>query len=265
MTLRAFGLVLCAAFAAHFSFVFAQTADAAVPVEDAGSTGSAASGLTPTPIQVDGETGQLRELFYQIQVLRQEVQELRGLVEEQGYQVKRLTRDQKDQYVDLDRRLAELRAGGVVAAASDSADPGAGSVDDPRAPVAAGGAAGSERSAYADAFNLMKAREFEASAAAFDQLIIDYPNGQYTVNAFYWLGELHLASSENEQARQAFVQVVTLYPDHQKVADALYKLGVVYHRLGDKSRSLEYLNRAQQEFPDSSAAGLAATYARELQ
>ena len=47
--------------------------------------------------------------------------------------------------------------------------------------------------------------------------------------------------------------------------DALYKLGVVYHRLGDNSRSLEYLNRVQADYPTTSAAGLATTYASELQ
>ena len=40
-----------------------------------------------------------------MQVLQQELQELRGLVEEQGYLVSRLQRDQKEQYLDLDRRL----------------------------------------------------------------------------------------------------------------------------------------------------------------
>jgi tol-pal system protein YbgF len=123
---------------------------------------------------------------------------------------------------------------------------------------------GSERQAYTDAFNLMKNRQFDESADAFNGLIVNYPNGQFTPNAFYWLGELYLAKTEHEKARQSFAQVANLYPDHQKVPDALYKLGVVYHRLDDTQRSLEYLDRVRAEHPQSSAAGLAETYAAEL-
>jgi len=58
--------------------------------------------------------------------------------------------------------------------------------------------------------------------------------------------------------------VLTLYPGHGKAPDALYKLGVVHHRLNDNERALEYLNRVIAEHPDTSAAGLARTYAQEL-
>ncbi|MDA1073966.1 MAG: tol-pal system protein YbgF [Proteobacteria bacterium] len=253
-------VTLCAAFAAHIAFMGPQILYAAVPVDDANNrTYSAAA---PVVVADGDQTNQLRELFYQIQILRQEVQDLRGMVEEQGYQVKRLTRDQKDQYMDLDRRLTELRAGEGVAMTDPSPSQ---SSERPQVGIATDSASSNERTAYSDAFNLMKTRDFDASTAAFNRLIVDYPNGQFTVNAFYWLGELYLASSDNEQARQSFMQVITLYPDHQKVADTLYKLGVVYHRLGDTNRAMEYLNRVQNEFPGSSAAGLASNYSRELQ
>jgi tol-pal system protein YbgF len=122
----------------------------------------------------------------------------------------------------------------------------------------------SEREAYQSAFDLMKGRQFEESIAAFNRLIVDYPNGQYTPNAFYWLGELHLAQQNTEQARQAFMQVVNLYPDHPKVPDTLYKLGVAYHRLGDNTRAMDYFNQVRSTYPQSSAAGLATSYAQEI-
>ena len=231
---------LCAALAAHVACLFALASMAAEPV--AGSSSSA-------------DARRLSELFYQLQVLQQEVQELRGLVEQQGYQIKRMARDQQEQYIDLDRRVSTLRGGSGAPAASTGTTPSAAA-----APAASGG----ERGAYTAAFNLMKEQQFDASADAFNKLIVDYPNGEFTPNAFYWLGELYLAKTSYERARQSFSQVINLYPDHQKVPDALYKLGVVYHRLGDTTRSLEFLNRVRGEHPQSSAAGLAQTYAAEL-
>lgn len=193
------------------------------------------------------------QLFYQIQVLQQEVQALRGLVEEQQYQIKRLEQDSATQYRDLDRRLS-----GMTPSTDATTKPAA--VND-----APAGAAGSEREAYQQAFGAMQAKQYEASMAGFQQVIEQYPNGQFTPNAYYWLGELHLlASSDAEMARQSFMQVINLYPDHQKTADALYKLGVVYSTLGDDETARAYLLRVQQEHPDSAAANLAAQYAAAL-
>jgi tol-pal system protein YbgF len=230
----------------------------------AAAQASPQSGAAQSTAASGGDPSRLSELFYQLQVLQQEVQELRGTVEEQSHQLNRLARDQQEQYLDLDRRMQSVRADVQQPdTGSTSAPAGAGS--SPSQQPRSVPATGSERDAYTTAFNLMKARQFDASADAFNQLIVDYPGGAYTANALYWLGELYLAKDELEKARQSFVQVTNLYADHQKAPDALYKLGVVYHRLGDDQRAREYLNRAQTEYPQSSAAGLAQTYLAELQ
>lgn len=261
-----------------------------------------AAGQAPAPAPVSDR--RLSELFYQLQVLQQEVQELRGLVEEQSYQLNRLARDQKEQYIDLDRRLAMGGAAGAGVAAGSAPSGSSAAGGSPSSGVgtaalgsagsaassastapsgggiSAGGSAGtggtvaaipaptggaSERETYQQAFDLMKARQFDQSVAAFNRLVLQYPNGQYTPNAFYWLGELYLAQQNTEQARQSFMQVVNLYPDHPKIPDTLYKLGVTYHRIGDTARAMDYFGQVRSRFPQSSAAGLAASYAQEIQ
>jgi tol-pal system protein YbgF len=111
----------------------------------------------------------------------------------------------------------------------------------------------------------MRGKRFDESTQAFGALIVKYPNGQYTPNAFYWLGELNLATGQIEPARQNFVQVIRLYPDHQKVPDALYKLGVLYFQLGDEAESRRYLQQVQSEYPQSSAGTLAKRYLAEME
>lgn len=259
-------------------------ASAAVPVEERAVEPRQTYQRPSTPVQpaaapqqsATGSSGQLAELFYELQVLRQEVQDLRGRVEEQSHRLERLARDQQEQYLDLDRRMQALRggAGGGRPAGAGAGPSGpslgetAGRLEPEPGPgtsaFTTGQAPGSEREAYTRAFELMKQRQFDQSVQAFNRLIADYPNGAYTPNAFYWLGELYLAQDDNERARQSFAQVVNLYPDHQKVPDALYKLGVAYHRLGDVERAREYLNRVIREHGNSSAAGLARTYLQEL-
>jgi tol-pal system protein YbgF len=213
-----------------------------------GTTGVAAQPAT-------GELTRHSELFYQMQVLQQEMQELRGQVEELTHQLDRLARDQREQYMDLDRRILALRGAPGADAAADA----------PLAAPAGAGASAGEREAYAAAFDLMRQRRFPESTAAFSRLLAEYPNGEMAANAHYWLGELYLAQNEFERARQSFTQVVNLYPDNQKVPDSLYKLGVVHHRIGDTGRAREFLNRVISQHPRSSAAGLAQTYLAELQ
>lgn len=276
------GLVLAASLGAMLASA-PLFAAAPVPVEESrGSYGAGSSDATPSGAidagamsdrpSSGGDTGRLSELFYQLQVLQQEVQELRGTVEEQRHRVDRLARDQQEQYLDLDRRMQALRGGerAPLAAGSDSNGPSAGMGAAAGAGSGAAGgslpssSSGSERDDYTAAFDLMKQRQFAASTEAFQRLVEDYPNGGFTPNAYYWLGELHLAQDQNEEARQAFAQVINLYPDHQKVPDALYKLGVAYHRLGDVGRAREYLNRVINDYKQTSAAGLAQSYLAEL-
>ena len=217
-------------------------------------------------------------LFYQIQMLQQELRDLRGTVEEQAYLIQKLQSSQRSQYVDLDRRMAALAPnrpapGPTPVPMNDPVTETSQSLDgtqssaprvslpQPETDVQPA----TEREAYAQAIELMRGKRFDESTQAFEALIVRFPNGQYTPNAFYWLGELNLATGQMEPARQNFVQVIRLYPDHQKVPDALYKLGVLYFQLGDESESRRYLQQVQTEYPQSSAGTLAKRYLAEME
>ena len=212
--------------------------------------------------QVSG-AGQLSELFYRIQVLQQDLKDLRGTIEEQSYLIKRLERSQKEQYLDLDNRLVQLGGADLGSRAAQTEDKE--SSEEATTLLNEIPEFDNEREAYQYAFDLMRNRQYQESLAGFEEIIVAFPNGQYTPNAFYWIGELYLAQGDNEKSRQSFIQVISLYPDHQKVPDAMYKLGVVYFALGDNQSALRYLAQVQQESPNSSAAGLAARYSVEIQ
>jgi tol-pal system protein YbgF len=62
----------------------------------------------------------LLSLYNQLESLQQEVQTLRGMVEEQGNQLRRTQAEQRDRYLDVDRRLSELSG----AAPASSLTPG---------------------------------------------------------------------------------------------------------------------------------------------
>ena len=226
------------------------------------SAGGTIQGSRTNALGADLQDGSLAQMFYQMQVLQQEVQILRGKVEEQQYLIDNLRRDQKEQYVDLDGRVAALASNRPAPPPGSASQGSSGAGETPS--QTAEKTWTTEREAYGVAIELMRAKDFASSIAGFEGLIVNFPNGKYTPNAFYWLGELYLAQTESEKARQNFVQVVRLYPDHQKVPGALYKLGVLYHGLGDDKQAKTYLDKVQAEFPQSSAAKLASKYAQAM-
>ncbi len=204
------------------------------------------------------------ELYYQVQMLQQEVQKLRGLVEEQAHQLRRLKQQQLDDYVDLDRRVSGLSK-------SKGSSAGGASVSVPNAVVTPANAAATDTSAqklsaeteYADykkALRLiLQDKRLEAGAQAMQAYLSQYPDGVYISNAQYWLGQVAFSSDDLSGAQKWFGAVLK-NPESQKAPEAKYKLGVVLHRLGDEAAAKKILADAANS--QSSAGRLAQEYLR---
>lgn len=60
--------------------------------------------------------------YSQIQAMQEEIQQLRGLVEQQSNDIKKLKAQREEDYMDLDRRLSALSKGGASTASSHADD-----------------------------------------------------------------------------------------------------------------------------------------------
>lgn len=216
--------------------------------------------------------------FEQIQALQREVQNLRGMVEQLNHQVSQMQADDKDRYLDLDRRISQLTSANASSDTTEGASGGSAATQAP-ASAAAGADSGStttdapassdsagEKAEYQNAFQLVRSRSFDQAATAFQQFVQTYPKGELAGNAWYWLGEVYLAMSppDTAKSREAFAKVVTAFPQNRKVPDALYKLGVLSARRNDTANAKNYLQQVISLYPDSSAAKLAADYLKTL-
>src|SRR5690554_876117 len=61
------------------------------------------------------------ELYSRLDQLQQEMQTLRGTVEEQSYRIQRMEQEQRDRYLDLDQRVSELSTSGAGGAGGPAA------------------------------------------------------------------------------------------------------------------------------------------------
>ena len=258
-------LPICAFAAAHLALAASALA-AAAPVRESEGREIRRNPQALANEDVAESPSDVNTLYYDLQFTQDEVRRLHGLVEELNHRIDRLESEQRERYIELDQRLLELRTGGGVV------PPGEDVASDSNA--AAAPVPVTEYEAYNVAIELVNTArplpaseqrpQYQRAMGLFREIIKDYPNGEYTANAFYWIGQLHFALKEYEDARAMFTQVEALYDDHPKVPDALYKLGETYNVLGDTARAREYLNRVINDFPASTAAGLARKYLAEL-
>lgn len=209
------------------------------------------------------------ELFYMIQQLQGEVRRLQGEVEEQRNLIDRLTRQSRDRYIDLDQRILELseKVSSSEAVASDAQ--GGNTADaaatEKRVTKVYRQPGADERKAYEQIQDLIhKEKNYDEAINRIYDFVDQYPEGDLSVNAYYWLGEVYLVKPQLEQAKQAFTIVATRYADHRKAPDAVYKLGVTLDRLDEKSEAKSRMESVVRNYPGTNAAELAQKYLDSL-
>ena len=240
---------ICVVVSMQFSVSAAQSP---VPVESR----EAVVSYQP-PIEDESLRGSM-ERQYQLQLLQQEVMELRGLVEQQQHEFSRLKSIQDDRYLELDARLQQALKLNTPAPQSVPEGPGeiAAALTDENL---------GEKKLYETIQILIRNRQYEMAITQLEALIVRFPDGEYTANTYYWLGQVQAAKTnpDFEKARQALAQVISYFPEHSKVPDAAYALGKVYYKLGDCKRATELLQQVTDQYPGKSAAKLAGSYLRE--
>lgn len=208
-----------------------------------------------------GDSQANAELFFMIEQLQGEVRRLQGELEEQRHQLNRLSNQSKERYIDLDQRLLDL-AGQLQAAPASGGGPSAEAPEASIKPVTREyrQPTDAERQAYQKIQASIRDRNYDAAIDGIYGFISEYPEGDLTVNAYYWLGEVYLVKPQLEQAKQAFTIVATRFSDHRKAADAIYKLGVTYDRLNEKTEAVRQMERVVSSYPATNAASLAKEY-----
>lgn len=199
--------------------------------------------------------------------IREDIRFLRGDIETLRHDLETRSRSNKELYVNLDRRLAQIEAGapppGAAAANGGAVFGGGGAVatTSPGTLSAAGSQASSaspeEERAYLDTFDLLKNGKYDQAIAGFQGMLDQWPNGRYADNGLYWMGEAQLVKRDYQGASGSFSSLTTDFPGSPKVPDALYKLGVAQFELKNVSAARASLQKVIRDYPNSNASNLA--------
>mgnify|MGYP000453983301 FL=1 len=197
------------------------------------------------PLRFFSEEEESLDLIYlKIRALEQEIATLRNLIEENTYLIERYQELQQQRYLDLDKRLHSLLSGELEELNEQSLN-----LNDLNSTE--------EIDLYKEALELFEVSRYAEAIEVFRDLIISFPEGSYSADAYFWSGELYLAQEQLEDAREHYLVVAEKFKDHDRVADCLYKLGVIEKVLLNNEAANSYFSRLISEYPDTGAAELA--------
>ncbi len=227
----------------------------------------------------------LLNMAQRIEALQREVQELRGENERLVHEINTLKIRQREQYLDIDRRLQSstsvpgtasipassgvsvtntegMQSQDVTQSPPTSLPPSATSTSSQIETTTSGTTVATVASSdvaqdYKNAFTLLKQGKYDDSIVAFGSFLQTHPDSKYAANAQYWLAEANYVSKHYPQALSEFSKVVNKYPASTKVADARLKLGFTHYELGQYEEARVELTRLRAQFPNSTVASLA--------
>lgn len=267
---------------------FSVTAQSRVPIVEAGSSQTQNQTQNQPANENSGQNEILVNMYLQLEALQAEIQNLRGTVEEQSFQIRRMQTEQRDRYLDTDSRLGELynqvqayHSGQGIPAqlpAGQVPNTGTGSNNQvnnpPRAPlgnqgnpivspgpstVAAGAGVGvsspqNEQALYRQALNLLLEDEaFQESITLFQQYMDVYSQGRYFTNALYWQGAALELLGNHNQAIVVLQRLISEFPEDPKAPTALLRLGTVYRKMGDNTRAAASWQDIGQRYPGATS------------
>ena len=257
--------------------------------------------LDAAQTQSSSNSDALSLLLEQNQQLRAELQALRGIVEEQGFELRKLQRDALNRYTSNDERLTALEGGASASSSLPTQAPLSPSISNSQRDVSSSvsntnnavtaresvddfvgersslnnlqtsnrrgslqPAVLSEQQLYQMAYDSVINSDFERSIAEFDQYMSVYPSGRFVTNAHYWKGQAYLYLQRYGEAKESYEIILNRYEDSAKLADAMYGLGLAYQGLGNVTQARQLLNEIKRRFPNTGVANLADTKLLQL-
>jgi tol-pal system protein YbgF len=187
-----------------------QTQESVSTAENMAGQGSVAQpdSAEATPGQADMSVDQ------RVNQLEQQIQQLQGKLDEQTHEIQVLNEQLRNFYQGLDQRLNNMQTGkGNTQIVSNQNGI-------PTSP---------EDEAYKTAFNALSAKKYDDATKLMQQYLTDYPDGKYTANAHYWLGEIYYLQSDLTSSADEMQTVIKQFSQSPKVPDAMLKMAMIYN------------------------------------
>lgn len=177
------------------------------------------------------------DLQNEIELLKQEVAQLRGSLEVANHALETADQRQKDLYADTDARIRKLEGG-------TSSESG---TEQPAIPVVEA----EDVKAYKAAYAFSQEAKHKEAFNAFDTFLKAYPDSQLVPDALYGLGYSQFALKSYKSSMASQQKLLDSYPDHLMVPSAMYSIANSQIQLGEVKNAKKMLSDLIAKHPDA--------------
>jgi len=236
-------------------------------------SGAASAALPPV---VDGNSqpvaaatsSSLLGMYKRLEQLQNDVQQMRGQLEEQTYLIESLKKRQRDLYLDTDRRIQQLEMPVLKQPLPLTEPNGSAASTSPASNVSTKPQSqplGIDKAAYDKAFAGLRAGNYQQAIDDFSAFVSSYPTSIYLANAYYWLAEASYVNRDFTRALDEFNKVLTQFPQHAKAKDALLKIGFIQYEKKQWQQARKSLQQVTANYPGTTVASLATKRLERMQ
>lgn len=220
-----------------------QVAAAPAPVTELkGDSAQGGDSLARLERMIEARNQVQLDMQRQLDQLASEMDELRGIVERNSYDLSQMLERQRELYREVDALSRQPQKEVEDTSKSDPA-----STETYTSNV-------SENEAYEKAVNLiLKEKDYPGAVKAFQGFLSTYPESVYKPNAHYWLGQLYFTQNQLAEAGEHF-NAVASFSDSNKRADAMLKLGVIAERSKKPDEAKKLYQEVINLYPDSTSS-----------
>lgn len=111
--------------------------------------------------------------------------------------------------------------------------------------------------AYSEAYKAFKNGEYGKARKEFEEFLKSFSDTEYSDNAQFWLGECYYFEGKYEKAILEYEKVIKEYPKGNKVPNALLKQAFSFLKIEDKSSAKLLLQRVIKDYPGTTPARIA--------
>jgi tol-pal system protein YbgF len=197
------------------------------------------------------------EMAQRLDEIQNNLRELRGRIDELEHNYDALSKQQRDLYADLDKRIGNGSGGAAATDAGSAAPPANSTSKGMTGTDTPAGASSTEQAVYGQAFDALRAGSYSTAITGFKDFLTTYPSSTLADNAQYWLGEAYYVTHDYDGAAGSFRTVLKKWPDSRKAPDALLKLGYTQFAQKQFPAARATLNEVVQKYPNTDDAKLA--------
>lgn len=193
----------------------------------------------------------LAETVQHLSAIRQEIQALRGQIEENKHFFEQSSQESQRILRDFDLRLTgmEEKMSLYEGQLSEIGKGGKGAKGIELS--------GDEGSLYQKAIGEINAQNYKTAITQFDAFLKKYPKSAMADNAQYWKGEAYYGLKQYPEAVLEFQKVVKRYPKSDKVPAAVLKQGYCFYEVKEYTDAKAFLQRVVTQYPKSPEAAKA--------